>query len=373
MLAAVVAASTAALAARGGDEEKPTGNVERLLDRAFREPIERADLTLEAEVALDGLEGLERPIRLEAAGDYIGGGRALPQLDLDLTVGAQGAGQTVQFGLLRTADRAFLEFGGEFYEQPRDAVRRANRELGGQQGPRRGPLGRLGLDPRRWVVGAKDEGIELAGGVEARHVSGALDTHSLLGDYNRLVERSVGAIGGAGPDVPRPLLSEDIELFADVVGEPTFDVYVGRDDGAIRRLSVALEFRVPEEDRARVGGLRRGALRLSIELSDVNGGQQVKPPTSALPLADLIRQLGGLSVLEGVGLPEPDTAGGSPPAARAVPGAPAPGLPGPHPAAPDLPDSPAPDVDALGSYADCLDRAAPDETTALSRCRALLR
>ncbi|MDQ4131226.1 MAG: hypothetical protein M3133_09630, partial [Actinomycetota bacterium] len=248
-----------ALVACGG--EKSEGDLEGLLDRAFSKSVRSADVKIDAQIAVDGLPRFERPVRIQASGPYIAGRRALPKLDIDMRIGAQGAGQTVQAGLLSTGDRAFVKFGGVFYRQARADVERANRELrrGGRGG--RGSLRDFGLDPRRWVVDARDQGVEKVGGVDTRHVSGRLDTRSLFRDLNRLVERSANAIGGRSPDVPAPLSSEDVDRLAQIIRSPSFDVYVGEHDDVIRRLSASLEVRVPEADRARLGGIEGGSLR----------------------------------------------------------------------------------------------------------------
>ena len=353
---------TAALAACGGDEGN--GDVEGLLDRAFRKSVRSADVKIDAQIAIEGLEGFDRPVRIQAAGPYVGGRGALPKLDIDLNFGAQGAGQTVQAGLLSTGDRAFVKFGGEFYEQERADVERANRELrrGGQGGG--GSLRDFGLDPRRWVVDARDEGGETVDGVQTRHVSGRLDSRRLFRDLNSLVERSANAVGGRSPGVPDPLSSGDIDRLAQIVRSPSFDVYVGEDDDIIRRVSAGLEVRVPEADRSEVGGIESGSLRFSVELADVNGGQEVRAPASSRPIGDLTKQLGGLGALGGqLGGPPGGTgsAGGT--------GGAEPRGSGGTGTAPD--DEP--EVEALRRYSDCLDRAGPSDTKALSRCRRLLR
>jgi len=339
--------------------------VEGLLDRAFRNSITSANLKIDAQLNLDGLKGFERPIRLEASGPYIGGGRGLPKLDIDLSLGAQGAGQSVQFGLLRTADRAFMKFGGEFYEQSRREVERANRELAARGGRRGGTLRDLGLTPRTWVVGAREEGEETVAGARVQHVSGRLDIRSVLRDLNELVRRSASLVGRAPGDAPEPLSPQELDRIAETVRNPSFDVYVGKEDDVIRRLSAQLDVRVPEGDRAGIGGIERGAMRVSIEFSDLRGAQTVNAPPSARPLGDLTRQLGGLSALEGVGAPEGDSGQG-----RARPR---------RPAAPTgeqgtgQADPGAEGVEAFRRYSDCLDRAGPDDTKALSRCAELLR
>lgn len=360
-LAAALLLATIALAPLGacGGEEGDL-DAEGLLDRAFRHSIESADLRIDAQLTLDGLKGFERPLRLEASGPYAAGGRGLPKLDVDVNLGVQGAGQTVQFGLLRTGDRAFVKFGGEFYEGSRRDVERANRELAAGRGGRGGSLRDLGLAPRTWVVNARDEGEERVAGVTTHHVSGRLDTRSLLRDLNELVRRSAGAVGAEAADAGDPLSGAELDELAETVREPSFDVYVGKDDETIRRLSAQLEVRVPEEDRGRAGGVESGALRFSIEFRDLDGDQEVRAPARARPLAALTRQLGGLRALGGAVLGgdrsrERDGREGS--------GTPRGGRAG----------APEDGVEAFRRYSDCLDRAAPDDTSALSRCAELLR
>lgn len=350
----------------GGESEE---DVEALLDRSFRQSITRADVKVDAQLTIDGLKGLDRPVRLQASGPYLDGPRALPQLDIDLKVGAQGAGQTVQFGLLRTADRAFVKFGGEFYEQPRGAVERADRELERGRTGRRGSLRDLGLNPRTWIVAAKMEDQEEVGGVESEHVSGRLDTRSLFRDLNELVERSAGAVGGAPADLPDPLSSAQIDELAEIVRGPSFEVYVGKKDDVVRRLSAQFEVRVPEADRERVGGVEGATLRFSVEFTDVGGNQKVEAPPSARPISDLTTQLGGLGGLGGAlgGAPGNSGEPEERPRARGR------GATGAGPGSAGAGTTGDAGVAAVRRYSDCLDKADPEDTEALSRCAELLR
>jgi hypothetical protein len=356
--ALLATASAAALAACGGGDSKTEGDVESLLDRAFRQSVTSADVKVDAQLELDGVRGLDRPIRLEASGVYIAGKEKLPQADIDLRLGSQEAGQTVESGFLSTGDRAFLKFGGEFYEQPREDIDRANRELRGAEGDGgAGALRDLGLDPRRWIVDAASEGEDDVAGARTEHVSAKLDSRAVFLDLNKLVERSAGAVGGITPGTPRPLSAADLDRLTEVVGDPSFDVYVGAEDDIIRRISASVEITVPEADRARFGGLESGTLRFSVELSDVNGDQKVEAPANSRPIEDLTTQLGGLGAL---GAPEPESER----------------LPAPEDGATTVPEAGVPGeargTDALQQYTDCLDQASPGDTDAIARCRELL-
>jgi hypothetical protein len=339
----------------GGKSEE---DVEALLDRAFRQSVESADVKLDAQLEVRGVQGLERPVRVEASGVYISAENTLPRTNIDLRFGSQDAGQTVESGFLSTGDRAFLKFGGEFYEQPRKDIARANRELraGGDSGG--GALSDLGLDPRKWVIEAKSEGEDEVSGVATEHVTAKLDSRAVFADFNELVSRSGNAVGGVTPGTPEPLTDSQLDRVAEVVKDPSFDVYVGKEDDVIRRVSANLEISVPEEDRASFGGIEGGTLRISVELSDVNGDQEVVAPAESRPIEDLTTQLGGLDALGG---------------GQGTDEAPAPGDEGTA-TTPGTADEPAetPEAEALRLYSECLDQATPDDAAALDRCAALL-
>ncbi|MDQ4081954.1 MAG: hypothetical protein M3123_03585, partial [Actinomycetota bacterium] len=252
-------------------------------------------------------------------------------------------------------ERAFVKFGGQFYEQARADVERANRRLR-REGGSGGALRDFGLEPRRWVVDARDEGVEKVNGVDARHVSGRLDTRRLFRDLNGFVERSANAVGGRNPDVPDPLTPSDIDRLAEIVKSPRFDVYVGEEDDIVRRVSASLEVSVPERDRAELGGVEGGSLRFSVDVARVNGDQKNEAPARSRPIGDLTKQLGGLAAL-GVIRPPADAGGAAPrPSRRRRSG-----------------EGGGREAEALRRYSNCLDRAGPNDTDALSRCRRLLR
>ena len=341
----------------GGKSEE---DVEALLDRAFKQSIRSADVKIDAELRIDGLAGLDRPVRLEAQGPYIGGDKQLPKVDIDLKIGAQDAGQTVSTGFLSTGDRAFVKFGGEFYEQAAADVARANRELAKSAGDDRGSLRDLGLNPRTWVVDAKGEDDEEVAGVKTEHVSAKLDVRRLFADLNKLVERSAGAVGGAPADAPNPLSASDLDELADVVENPTFDVYVGKDDDVIRRVSGNLRIKVPEKDREKVNGISGGTLRFSVELAKVNGDQTVEAPAKSRPIADLTKQLrgaGALGALGGSGANPQDPSTTDPGASTT----------------PAVPEGGGDGVETFQEYADCLDKSRPNDDAARARCAELLR
>lgn len=333
----------------GGDDE----DAQALLDRAFDEPVPSADVDLDLQLDVEGLPGFEDPLRIGATGPYVRAEKSLPKLDLDIALEAQGAGQAIEAGLLSTGDRVFLKFGGAFYEQPADQVARTNRQLA-RQGNGGGSFSDLGLDARKWIVDARIDGEEEIGGVATEHVAGTLDVEAALTDLNGLVKRSAGALGEAG-EAARPLGREEIERLAKSVDDPTFDVYVGKDDDIVRRVSLRIDVDVPERDRKDVGGITGASIRLTAQLDDVGGDQRVQAPRSARPLSELTSQIGSFDALTGGGLDGDGDATTT---------------------APDATDGGGEDggaaLDDFERYGDCLDAADPNDDAAISSCRALL-
>jgi hypothetical protein len=341
-------AGGAALEACGGSGKN---GVEQLLDTAFRKPIRSADVKIDATLEANGLPGLGDPLRVQASGPYRQTKRGLPSFDIDLKLMPPGGGQVISSGFLSTGERAFAKFEDSFYELPRESVVRANRALRPER--RRGMLRRFGLDARSWLVGARVVGDEDVAGVPTRHVVGTLDVRHALSDLNALAERSGRALAPSAGRFERPLSAAEIDRIARIVKNPSFNVYIGKKDDIIRRLSGRVEFQVAKADRAAVGGLRGGSIEFSVEFSNVDGKQAIQAPARARPLSELTRSLGtgGVSgTLAALGAAPPTGSGDRSPGGAAS----------------------APDRAAFKKYARCLDEAKPDDTAALQRCSKLL-
>ncbi len=339
----------------GADNDRD--EVARILDRAFDRPMESADIDFDSIVRVRGVPQLDRPIRVRASGPYRSAKGKSPQFDIDLKVGVEGGGASIDTGRVSVGDRAFVKFQGSFYELPRGQVAEANRAFVGKR-TRSYRLDGLGLDPRSWIAGAKDEGEEEVAGVKTRHLSGQLDIRRVVADLNRFVARA-GSTLGAGAAVPRPLPPSVLEKISQVVRNPTFDVYVDAGNDRIRRLSANVQLDVPKADRRQVGGIEGGALELAVEFRDVAGEQRITAPAQARPLSDLTKQLGGARTL-GLGVRGGGGRRGQTPRL-------------PRQQSPRAPRGGEGDAETFQRYAKCLEQAGPQNTAAQQRCSQLLQ
>lgn len=362
---AVLAACGLLLAACGGDDQE---DVTKLLDRAFSKSLKSADVNLDSTIRVRGVQQLDRPIRVRASGPYRSEKNQPPEFDINLSIGVEGGGASINTGRVSVGDRSFIKFQGGFYEVPRDQVESANKEFAGGRERRKQVRGAR-VNPRKWIESAKDEGDEEVAGVETTHVSGQLDVKRMVADLNSFVGRA-GKSLGAGAAVPKPLPQATLDKIAEVVKNPTFDVYVGKEDERIRRLSTNVQLTVPEADRQAARGIEGGSLELTIEFRKVGQPQKIEAPAQSRPLSDLTKQLGGAGAL-GLGGALGTGQNGSQGGSAGTPQVPQQQTPQ-TPQAPQSGSSGG-DTETFQRYADCLDKADPQDTAALQRCSELLR
>src|SRR3954469_14061253 len=289
----VFALAMGLLAACGGGS---SSDVKDTLDKGFSTPIKSARIDLELTLKLDGVKQLKGPVKLSVQGPYeTGGSQTIPKADWDIAASA--AGQNFSAGFISTGDNAWVGFQGQNYEVGKQAVAQINQQIkqAAGQNKQKG-LSEFGIDPSSWLKDAKDEGDEKVAGVDTNHVSAALDVGKLLDDLNKVVKQAGGTTGANAQ-----ITEDQKKQIQDVVKNPRFDVYAGKDDNVIRRLSADLSFTVPSDKQAQVGGLKSGTLSFSIEFADVGKPQTITAPVNAKPLSELTSQLGGLGNVLGGG------------------------------------------------------------------------
>lgn len=363
LLLALAAAATIGACGGGSDED-----AQAVLDKAFSTRIESANVSLDMQLSGEGARQLEDPLRVKLTGPYKNNGsKKLPNLDWDLSIAA--AGQSFSAGVIATDDNAFVDFQGTAYEVGEDVVARINTQLEQQTGGDQDQsLKALGIDPANWVRDPKTEDDEEVAGTDTTHVTGAVDMTRLLDDLNKAAAKAGEVQGGEVTEIPE----EQRKQIAEAVKDPKFDVYVGKDDDILRRLSVDLGFEVPEDQRDQADGLKSGKVSFTVELSDIGDDQEIKAPSDARPIADLLSQFGALGALGGGGTTGP---GGTPTDPPAADTAPPPSATTPEPGTPGAggPTTTGPDPEQAQKYLECIQKADPTDTAALTACSSLIQ
>jgi hypothetical protein len=307
-LALVVALT---LAACGGGGEDAT----KVLNQTFSggKKVRSGKLNLALTFSGQGVPQLKGPVSVKLNGPFQSSGTGtLPQFDFSLALG--GGGQSFAAGAISTGDNGFLKFQGQTYAVPpnvfasfKQGYEQAQKQAQ-QKGKQNTSLSSLGIDPRDWLKDPKTEDDVDVEGTKTTHVSAGVDVGKLLNDVNKVLQRAGGQLA-QNRQLPTSITPQQRKTIEDAIKDAKFDVYSGKDDHILRRMTVKLKFEVPEKSRAQANGLKGGDLNFDLTLASLNQPQTIAAPTGARPFSELTAKL--RSSLGGLGGGGASTGGGS--------------------------------------------------------------
>jgi hypothetical protein len=295
-LVLLVLAALAAGGCGGGDGAATSAGTTKLLADTFgaAQPVRSGRLDLTLDVRARGLPNLSGPLVVHVAGPFQSAGAGkVPKFALDLDL-ANGASK-IRAGAISTGTKAYLTFAERAYALPAGAFG----SLGSGQGKGGLSLRALGIDPRRWLRGAHQQGEADVAGARTIHVAADLDVARLLADVDRLLARasSAGVTGATGNQVPASLDAATRRTIERSIRAAAVDVWTGRKDHALRRLAVDVRFDVPPDERAKGSPAQSGRVHFDLTLAALNQAQAIGAPAHARPVSELAgamrRVLGG--------------------------------------------------------------------------------
>ena len=281
----------------GGASADEDASVDELLDKTFSgdKNVDSGKLDLSLKVDVQGDSQAQGPISLRLSGPFQTQGKGqLPKFDMDAAF--EGAGQNLAAGLTSTGDKAFVNFQGtdyavsdQVFEQFKAGYEQAQKQSsdkGNQQS-----LATLGIDPRRWLTDAKNEGEAKVGDTDTIKITGGVDVDKLLDDVNTALDKA-RSLGVEGSDsLPEKLTDKQKQEAADAIKDLSVEIYTGKDDSTLRRMLVDMDVEADEN-----GQKTSGTLSLDFQLLDPNEDQSIDAPSNAKPFDELLGQLGGLGL-----------------------------------------------------------------------------
>ena len=298
---ALIVAGALGLGACGGGGGG--GDADKVLKETFAGNKKVTSGKVEIKLGLDPEGGsLGGPLSLTLSGPFQSQGpKTLPKFDFDLAL-SLGAGRTITAGAISTGDDGFLKFENDSYEVPSDifAQFKTGYEKSQAQNSGKGnqSFASLGVDPRKWLDDAKTEDDTDVAGTPTTHVSATVDVSKFLDDVNHILNRA-GDLGvSRSQQIPSQLTDKQRKAIEDNVEDARFDVFSGKDDKALRRLTIEVKFKIPEKQRASAQGLSGGTISFDLTLADLNQSQTIAAPSNPKPFEDLTKAirstLGGL-------------------------------------------------------------------------------
>jgi hypothetical protein len=303
LLVAVAMVVAACGGSGGGDSASSSTDVDTLLADTFNgkdKKVESGKLNFAVKIDAKNTQGVSGPVTLSVTGPFQSQGKQkLPKFKIDFAF--EGAGQSVKAGLTSTGSKGFVNFQGSDYVVTDQIFTQF--KTGYEQAQKKGntknqSLSSLGLDPRKWLTNAKNEGDAKVGGDDVIKITGGVDVNKLLDDVNKALTkaRSLGVQGTQ--TLPSQLTAAQRKQVTDSVKNPKVEIYTGKDDKILRRMVVALGIVAPKSSSSPNGS---ADFRLDFSIADLNKDQTIAEPANPKPFDQLTSQLGGLGGLGGLG------------------------------------------------------------------------
>jgi hypothetical protein len=287
----------------GGKEASENTSVNTLLANTFNgkdKKVESGQLNLALNIDAKNTEGVSGPVTLSVKGPFQSEGKQkLPKFKIDFAF--EGAGQSIKAGLTSTGDKGFVNFQGSDYVVTDQIFKQF--KAGYEEAQKKGntnnqSLSSLGLDPRKWLTNAKNEGDAKVGDDDVIKITGGVDVNKLLDDVNKALTkaRDLGVQGTQ--TLPAQLTAAQRKEVVDAVKDPKVEIYTGKEDSILRRMVVSLGIVAPKGSSSPNGS---ADFKLDLSISDLNEDQEIAAPANPKPFDQLTSQLGGLGALGGLG------------------------------------------------------------------------
>lgn len=298
LLAALLAALVAAC---GGSSGSGAGSARALLRQTFSGPhkVDSGKLSFAVSVSPSGSSTLTQPLSLSFGGPFQSRGTGkLPASDF--AVGGSLQGHRGSLSIISTGTQGFVTMSGTSYQLPVATFQQLESSFssiassGGSSKSRSGTLSKLGINPLGWLTRPTIVGQSSVGGTQTTHIRAQVNVGALLRDLNTFLQKA-GSLGAAtAGTVPTSISPAQREKIASEVQNTNFDVWTGNNDKTMRRLTVGLTVPVSGQISALLGGLKRAAIELSLQYTDLNQPQTITAPTNLRPYSEFSTRIAGL-------------------------------------------------------------------------------
>ena len=280
-----------------GSASSGSANPNTLLSQTFTgtHKVTSGNLNLTLTIDASGSSLLSGPITLSFGGPFqTRGAGKLPESNF--TVSATALGRSVAVGVISTGTAGYVTLQGASYRMPQATFQKLESSFsqlastpGSSSGS--GTLGRLGIQPLKWLTNPTVVGNENVGGAQTTHIHAGVNVNALLTDLNTVLEKA-SSLGVSGANTLKSgIPAADRTKIASEIKSPSVDIWTGTSDKTIRRLTITLTLPITGKTSSELGGLKSADISLTMQYSDLNQPQTIKAPTTVRPFSEFQSKL----------------------------------------------------------------------------------
>ena len=306
LLLSAVVASLALAACGSSSSGSGSGNAQSLLKQTFAtgKPVKSGVLGINFTLNPSGSSTFTSPISFTINGPFQSRGSGkLPQSNFTIAISA--LGRKGQLGIVSTGTSGYVTLDGAAYQLPAAQFQRLESGFSsvGGSGQTGGGLSALGIDPQHWLSNPSVVGSDTIGGTDTTHIRAGVNVTALLADINTLLGK---ASSSAGTKIPSSIPQATQQKIASAIKDAKVDIWTGKSDKVLRKLSLSLNVPVTGRLSTLAGGMTSAGIGFSLQYSGVNQPQTISAPSNVQPYSQFTAKL--RSVLTGI---EGSVGGGS--------------------------------------------------------------
>jgi hypothetical protein len=296
-IAAIVAVVALAACGSSSSSGGSSGNAQTLLKQTFSSghSVKSGVLGFILTLKPTGSSTLSTPITLSLTGPFQSRGSGkLPQSDF--TIGISALGRRGSMGVISTGTAGYVSLQGTNYQLPQADFQKLEQSFSSAQssgGSQDAGLAQLGIDPLHWLTKPSIVGTETVGGASTTHIRAGVDVSALVSDLNTFLAKTAKK-ASASSSIPTQIPPATAQKIAAAVKNATVDVWTGKSDTTLRKLSLNLGVPVSGQVSTELGGMTSAGIGLTLQYSKLNQPQTIATPTGVHPYSQFTAKLQSL-------------------------------------------------------------------------------
>lgn len=240
-----------------------------------------------------GSSTLSTPITLSLGGPFQSRGSGkLPQSDF--TIGISALGRHGSLGVISTGTAGYVNLQGANYQLPQADFQKLQQSFSSAQssgGSQDAGLAQLGIHPEHWLTHPSVVGTETVNGASTTHIRAGVDVTALISDLNNFLAKTAKSTNAASSGVPTQIPPATQQKIAAAVQNATVDVWTGKNDSTLRKLTLSLTVPVTGQISTSLGGMTSAGIVLTVQYAKLNQPQSIATPTAVRPYSEFTAKL----------------------------------------------------------------------------------
>jgi hypothetical protein len=295
LMGAVAAAlAIAACGSSSSTGSASSGSAQSLLKQTFSggHPVKSGVLGFAITLNPSGSSTITTPVSLSLGGPFQSRGTGkLPASNF--TIGINALGRKGALGVISTGTAGYVTLSGNAYQLPQQEFQRLESSFSSvaSTGQSKSGLSAFGINPLRWLDSPSIVGSDTVAGAATTHIRAGVNVNALLSDLNTLLSK---AASSSQTKIPTSISPATEQKIAAAIKNATVDVWTGKSDKTLRKLSLSLTLPVSGQASTLFGGLRSAGIGITLSYANLNQTQTISAPGNVKPYSQFSAKIQSL-------------------------------------------------------------------------------